>query len=175
MFTRLKQKIDDMKTISELCQGAEKHANLSGNKKPGVEHFMLSALDLPDGAARGVFKRLDIEPDGVSQAIKLQHIDALNKIGIDIKSMDLDLNASEVVQPTSKLYDTQPSGQVLLQDLHQLNKNRSAPLSGVHILEVIASMENGIATRALKKMGVDLIAFRRAIEDEKKVALPFNI
>jgi len=34
-----------MKTITKLCQGAEKHANLNGEEKPGVEHFMLSVLD----------------------------------------------------------------------------------------------------------------------------------
>ena len=166
MIKKLKQIIGDMKTMTKLCQGAEKHANINGEEKPGVEHFMLSALDLPDCTARKAFKRLNIDPDGVNQAIKMQHIDALNNIGINPKSMGFDLSTSEVVQPSLKLYDTQPSGQVLLNKLYKLNKNRNTRLLGVHVLEVIASMENGIAVRTLRKMGIDSIAFNKAIEDE---------
>jgi len=168
MFTRIKKKIDDMKTISKLCQGAEKHANLNGEEKPGVEHFMLSALDLPDGTARGVFKRLDTDPDGVNQAIKMQHFDALKSVGMDLKSTSYDMSAPEIVQRSTKLYDTQPSGQILLKELYKLNKNRNTQLLGVHVLEVVASMEKGIAARTLRKMGIDPTAFNKAIKDEKK-------
>ncbi len=162
----LKQKIHDMKTISRLCQGAEKHANINGEEKPGAEHFMLSALDLPDGTARRVFKRLNIDPNGINQAIKQQHIDALNEIGIDHRSINIDLNTPEVAKSNSKLYDAQPSAQVLMQELHKRNKNRNTPLIGANVLEIIASMENGIAARTLRAMGIDSGTLKKAIESE---------
>jgi hypothetical protein len=62
-FKNIKNKIQEMKTISRLCLGVEKYANLAGEEKPGAEHFMLSALDLPDGTARKVFERLKLDPN----------------------------------------------------------------------------------------------------------------
>ncbi|MGH6647625.1 hypothetical protein [Aquabacterium sp.] len=44
---RLKQRVRDMGTIKSLCLGAEEHAQQDGQDKPGAEHFLLSALDLP--------------------------------------------------------------------------------------------------------------------------------
>jgi hypothetical protein len=53
-----------------LCLCAEKDANKYGQEKPGAEHFILAALDLQDGSARDVFKRLEVNPDAINQAIK---------------------------------------------------------------------------------------------------------
>jgi ATP-dependent Clp protease ATP-binding subunit ClpA len=53
-----------------LCLCAEKYANKYGQEKPGAEHFILAALDLQDGSARDVFKRLEVNPDAINQAIK---------------------------------------------------------------------------------------------------------
>ena len=45
----LKRRIGEMRTIKTLCTDAERHAHADGAREPGLEHFLLAALDLPDG------------------------------------------------------------------------------------------------------------------------------
>jgi ATP-dependent Clp protease ATP-binding subunit ClpA len=160
---RIKQ---DMKNISVLCLDAERHAHSNGEEKPGAEHFLLAALELPDGSAKRVFDRLDIDPAGINQAIKNQHIDALHNTGLDDESIVENLNCTEITNQKLKLYDTTPSGQAVLQSLYQLNKKRKTPLIGAHVLEVIASMKYGIAARTLTAMGIDNATLKVAIANE---------
>jgi len=168
-INKIKKKIQDMKTISKLCIGAEKYANLNGEEKPGAEHFMISAFDLPDNTARNVFKRLNIDPSGINEAIKRQHVEALSGVGLDQNPIDLGLETPEKIQSNLKLYDTQPSGQVLMQRLYQRNKIQNKSLIGAHVLESIASMEYGIAPRTLRAMGIDSIDLKKAIAAEYEI------
>ena len=162
----IKNKIKDAKTISLLCQGAEKYANLNGENKPGAEHFLLSALDLPDGSAKNIFNRLGISADDINEAIKKQHLDALQEIGIDASVIALEMTNDEAITPKLALYDTQPSGQVVMQKLYQRNKEGGAPLISAHVVDVISSMEQGIAARAIKVLNIDFVQFKSAIAQE---------
>jgi len=162
-FTRIKK---DMKNISLLCLGAEKHAQRNGEEKPGAEHFLLSAFDLPDGTAKKVFERLNVDPSGINQAIKNQHIDALKNAGLDDQSIEDNLEFTEITDPKLKLFDTTPSGQTILKTLYQLNKKRKTAFTGAHVLEVIASMKYGIAARTLTAMGIENSALKTAITNE---------
>lgn len=162
----IKTKIEDMKTISKLCLDAEKYANQYGEKKPGAEHFMLASLDLQDGSARKVFKRLDINPDAINQAIKDQHIEALANIGIVQKGGRFNVEPLETMKSSTKLYDTKPSGQTVMQRIYQNNKARNTQLIGAHVIEVISSMEYGVAVRTLQTMGIDFIALKSAVKNE---------
>ena len=166
LIYNIKQKIHDMKTISKLCQGAETHAILHGKEKPGAEHFMLSAFDLPDNTARNIFNRLNIDPSEINEVIKMQNIDALNCIGINQSAVDSKLEPSETVRSNLKLYNAQPSGQLLMQKLYQRNKKRKTALIGAHVLEIIASMEHSIISQALGAMGIDSTDLQKAIEAE---------
>jgi len=160
---RIKQ---NAKNISILCLEAERHAHSNGEEKPGAEHFLLAALELPDGSAKRVFSRLDIDPVGINQAIKNQHIAALQSAGLDNEAIEENLKYTEITDPKLKLYDTTPSGQAVMQTLYQLNKKRKTPLIGAHVLEVIASMKFGIAARTLTAMGIDNAVLKVAIDDE---------
>ncbi len=160
---RVKQKGRDMKTISQLCLGAEAHANGNGEEQPGAEHFLLAALDLPDGTAKKVFERLGIDPEKINEAISQQHIDALSNVGIDVEALDINMGKAEAVKPNAGLYKTTPSGQALMQKLHEMNAKRANPLMGLHVIEVIATMEQGIAPRALAAMGIDREALKAAV------------
>ena len=162
----IKNKIKDAKTISQLCQGAEKHANLNGEEKPGAEHFLLAALDLPDGRAKNIFTGLGISADDINAAIKAQHIDALHEIGIDASVIALDMANDGEIVPKLALYDTQPSGQVVMQKLYQRNKSSGAPLISAHVVDVISSMEQGIAARAIKVLNIDFVKLKSAIAQE---------
>jgi hypothetical protein len=64
------------------------------------------------------------------------------------------------------LYDTKPSGQTVMQKIYQNNKARKTRLIGAHVIEVISSMEYGIAIRALQTMGIDLVALKKAVKAE---------
>ena len=162
----IKGKIEDMKTISKLCLGAEKYANEYGQQKPGAEHFMLAALDLQDGSARHVFERLAVNPDAINQAIKDQHNNALASIGIVDEKIKLDVKSAAALKPSGKLYDTTPSGKTVMQKIYQNNKSRNTRLIGAHVIEVISSMEYGIAVRALQTLGVDLVTLKNAVKAE---------
>jgi ATP-dependent Clp protease ATP-binding subunit ClpA len=162
----IKSKIQDMKTISKLCLGAEKYANEYGEEKPGAEHFMLASLDLQDGSARRVFERLEINPDAINQAIKDQHSNALASIGIVDETIKLDVKSAVTLKPNMKLYDTKPSGKTVMQKIYQNNKARNTRLIGAHVIEVILSMEYGIAVRALQTMGIDLVALKKTVKAE---------
>jgi ATP-dependent Clp protease ATP-binding subunit ClpA len=157
----IKNKIHDMKTISKLCVGAEKFANQYGEEKPAAEHFMLASLDIQDDSVRKIFEELGVNPDGMHQAIKNQHTEALASIGIVKEGIKL-----ETTKPRMKLYDTKPSGQTVMQKIYQNNKARKTRLIGAHVIEVISSMEYGIAIRALQTMGIDLVALKKAVKAE---------
>ncbi|MFK3865719.1 Clp protease N-terminal domain-containing protein [Pseudoalteromonas rhizosphaerae] len=162
----IKTKIQDMKTISNLCLGAEKYANQYNEEKPGAEHFMLASLDLKDESVRNVFARLGVNPDEINQAIIKQHTEALAGIGIEQEAIIAQTILSEKIKPSVKLYDTKPSGQFVMQKIYQNNKSRGTRLMGVHVIEAILSMEYGIAIRALQAMNIDLIALQKSVETE---------
>jgi hypothetical protein len=52
MFDRLRHRLRGVGTLKTLCEAAEQHARRAGQDQPGAEHFVLAALDLPDGSAR---------------------------------------------------------------------------------------------------------------------------
>tara|TARA_R110000850_G_scaffold29276_1_gene80894 strand:- start:2115 stop:2342 length:228 start_codon:yes stop_codon:yes gene_type:complete len=49
MFQALKTKFKNVTTLKFLCERAEIHALQDQQREPGAEHFLLAALDLPDG------------------------------------------------------------------------------------------------------------------------------
>lgn len=153
MFKRLKLRIRDIKTISKLITGADEQAHLNGEEEPGAEHFLLSALLLPDGTARRVFERIGTDPEQFQFAIKQQYSDALSAIGIDTKMMN---DEPEPVTPNRMLHNAKPSGQALMKELYALKSHdKDKPLLGAHVVEVVAQMKQGVAARSLKAMGVD--------------------
>ena len=60
MFKRVKLRLKDIRTIGQLIKGEDKIANIMGEEKPSAEHFLLSALKLPDGSAQRVFDHLQV-------------------------------------------------------------------------------------------------------------------
>jgi ATP-dependent Clp protease ATP-binding subunit ClpA len=164
MFGRIKQRMQDMGTVKALCLAAEKHAHEDGQNEPGAEHFMLAALDLPDGSARRVLGKLGVEPDRLRDAIARQHADALSSVGFD-PSLLAALNADAPVPAELKpgVYRASASGQALMQALaRREGVAADAPMTGAHVLSVIAAMKHGIAARALRMLGIDPVALAAA-------------
>ena len=89
MFETIKQRFRDMSTIKSLCLAAEQHANTDGRKEPGAEHFVLAALESPDGTARKAFEHIRVDPNSFRAAIA-QHgeaVRALRAMGADPKAL----------------------------------------------------------------------------------------
>jgi len=167
MFSKIKQRFHDMGTIKSLCLGAEKHANANGQKEPGAEHFVLAALELPDGTARKAFERIHVDPDGFRTAITQQYQDALRHVGIESPQYYASSNDTVPMPPLTGVYDAQPSGQALMQQLVAQRKvDSNVPLLGAHIVMAVTSAQYGVAVRALRAMGVDLTRLAEAATTE---------
>jgi ATP-dependent Clp protease ATP-binding subunit ClpA len=152
MLQRIRQRLADMRTIRTLCEAAEKHALAGGEREPGPEHFMLAAFDLPDGQARKVFERLGADPARVRAAIAASHGEALAGIGADAGLLEDDAP----LPPSSGPYRAKGSMQHVMQQLAAWPRASAAePLTGAHVLAVIAGAKQGTAARTLRVLGLD--------------------
>jgi ATP-dependent Clp protease ATP-binding subunit ClpA len=168
MLGSITKKFNDMRIISALCTSAEKHALAEGQKLPGAEHFMLAAFELPDGSAKRILARLGKNPGQLQQAVQQQYADALQSIGVETQA-DLQ-NSSAHLAPNIGIFKAQPSGQALMQALATTKKEEgNTPLLSCHVLLVIAQMQNGVAARALRKLGIDLAQLQQ--ETRKEIQL----
>lgn len=164
MFKQLRIKFHDMATITTLCNVAEQYALKRNEEIPGAEHFLLAALDLEEGSAKRVFKNLGVNPDEFNLAISNQYADALASLGITMIATENVVNKA-AQKPNSILYETKASAQDLMQSLAK-RKDKNIPLQGVHVLEVICTMQEGVAIRALKAINVDLSDLQQAVLTE---------
>ena len=149
MFNGIKTKLNDMSTIKLLCERAEVHALHDQQREPGGEHFLLAALDLPDGTARLALERAGVEPDALKAAIERQYDDALHAIGLTV-----DVPHETPISANPGAYQAAPSGQAIMQALAATRKDH-APLLGAHVVSIVAGMSQGVAPRALRALGVD--------------------
>lgn len=171
-FKRFMQKLNDVKTISYVCKRAEVIAKKSGEKKPGEEHFLLAAYDLPDGTVKHVFDQLNIEREQIKQAMQQQYQTALTAAGISVEeTSDQEIDDAEIKQNIP--YQTKPSAQQMMKTLAEIaKKDKERPLLGVHILKVLAEKEYGVAYRTLLELGLDENKLHELIEKELDRYLP---
>jgi len=167
MFKRIRLRIRDIKTIGKLISGADEQAHLNGEENAGAEHFLLSALALPDGSARRVFERIGADPDQFHEAIKQQYSDALKSVGIDAELIN---GKPEPVETTRVFVQSTPSGQAVMKALHELKKSdKDRPLLGAHVVAVVAGMKHGVAARALRAMGLNQDVITKAVSEELRL------
>lgn len=167
MFERIRQRVGDVKTIAQLCQGAERQAQQDGQAEPGAEHFLLAALDLPDGTARRVFERLGADAGDVRAAVHRQYADALSRIGVDAASFEAIDDASSPLPPGGGLYKAAPSGEAVMQALSRREGAQGrGPLLGAHVVAAVAALKQGVAARTLRAMGLEPEAVARAALQE---------
>lgn len=162
MFDRIKQRLRDMGTIKRLCQDAERHAHADGQAQAGAEHFILAALELPDGTARQALQRLDVAPEQFRAAIARQHQDAMQFAGV--AALPEEVQQEAALPPAGGLYRAQASAQALLQQLSARKKedDGAVPLLGAHVLLAASAAQYGTATRALCVLGVAPAALAEA-------------
>lgn len=162
MLQRIRQRLQDMRTLHRLFTRAEHLARAQGQPQPGSEHFLLAALELPDGSARRAFKRVGANPDALPAAIEQQYSDALARIGIQAPLPP----ATPLPPAQGGLYGAQASGQQLVQALAKSRKGHPGPLCGAHVVALIAQTPQGVAARALQALRLDADALAQAAEFE---------
>ena len=164
MFKRLMLRFRDMKTISKLISGADKQANISGEEKPGAEHYVLSALNLEDGSGKRVFDKIGADANKFREAVSQQYSDALSSIGISSDGADI---APEPIESDKILHNSQPSGQELMKSLYSIKqRDKDHPLVGAHVISVAAEMEHGVVARAFEVMGIDRERLAKLAKEE---------
>lgn len=171
MFRKLQQRFRDMKTIKQLCEQAEQHARDSGQKEAGAEHFVLAALDLPDGTASAAFARLGVNGRQFKEAIVQQAADALQGIGVQVDNSALPGTQSLDTPAPGTVYQAQASGQSLMRALAAQDKPADVALLGAHILLAACSAQYGVAIRAMRAMGVEPDGLAAAAEAEIQAAM----
>ncbi|WP_306027022.1 Clp protease N-terminal domain-containing protein [Stappia sp. MMSF_3263] len=164
MFGGIRKRLESMRTIRTLCQQAELHARREAKQEPGAEHFLLAALDLPDGTARVAFAQVGANAASFGDAIARQYDEALRHIGIEPPTVSRRGPRQDAGGAGGGLYHAAASGKQVMQALAASHKDH-APLLGAHVVAVVADMEHGVAARALEAMGVDRGALKRAAED----------
>ena len=166
---KLKNPIQDMRTVKALLTRAEELAAGSGESQPGAEHLLLSALELPEGSARRSFERVGADPDAFEPAIAAQHADALRALGIEPPAEDT--LAPPEAKP-SRWYRANASLQRAFQEAAELARDDGTWLTGAHVVVAVAGMEHGTAARALQSMGVDRERLAAAAAAEGRSAPP---
>ncbi len=152
MFRQLQDRFQSMRTLSRLCAQAEAHARAGGQAAPGAEHFLLAAIDLPEGSARRAFESIGADPAAVRSAIEQQYRAALQGLGWGDVALP---SAPALAPPAPGPYRAQPSGQELVQALARTRKDQGGPLLGAHVVVAVAAMSQGVAARTLRAMGID--------------------
>lgn len=166
MFDSLRRRLRDAATLKALCEAAEGHARRAGQDQPGAEHFVLAAIDLPDGTARAAFARLNADANAFAAAIERQHRDALAAVGVAPQAWP-EPPADAAGAPATGLYRAQPSGQALMQALAKRRERAGEiPLIGAHVLAAAAEPARGTTARTLQAMGLDAGALRAAAAHE---------
>lgn len=165
MFSHMKQRLNDMGTIKALCERAEYHALQDQQREPGAEHFLLSALDLPDGTARRAFARVGADASDLPQAIARQYAEALRLVGLDPR-IAAQLAQGQTPLPRNRgAYVAAPSGEHVMQAL-AADRARRGPLLGADVVAKVADLREGVAARALRALGVDPDALKAAADAE---------
>lgn len=163
MLDKIRKRIANMGTIKTLCEDAEKHALREDIGKPGAEHFLLAAIDLPDGTAKLAFANLGADASTFREAIQRQYEDALGRIGLDPQALARP-SPENATGERHGVYSAAASGQEVMQAL-AADRTRHEPLLGAHVIIAVVEIEHGVAARAFRAMGIDRAALKRAAED----------
>lgn len=140
-------KLADVRTLKQLCNLAESHARKMGQTKPGAEHFVLAALELPDQLASQALQGKGVTPASYTEAIINHYQQALLSQGINVGD-SLSTNSPLAQSDPTGLYHTQRSGQQLMQHLAKLPKDSA--LNSVHVLQAVSQLPDSVAMRALQ-------------------------
>jgi ATP-dependent Clp protease ATP-binding subunit ClpA len=167
---KLKNPIQDMRTIKGLLTGAEDIARGAGESQPGAEHLLLSALEMPEGSARRSFERIGADPHAFGPAVAAQHAEALRAMGLEPPDEEALAPGRGPGPKPSRWYRANASLQSAFQRAGELARDDGTWMNGAHVVVAVAGMEHGTAARALRAMGVDREQLAAAAATEARAA-----
>ena len=153
MLNKLSDRFESMRAIADLCMRAEAIARRWGVAEPAAEHFILAALEMPDGSAGEAFSALGHDRSSLEDAIREQHTAALTIAGIPQEHV---VEGEVMNGPTDTgLYRAGATGKQLMQILsRQAGGRNSGGFRSVQVLEAAFALRHGVVPRVLKKLGV---------------------
>lgn len=165
LFNRIRTRIQDIQTLKQLCERAENQAHACGDPLPGAEHFLLAAIDLPDGTAESLFQSFEITQQDIKNAIEKQYSDSLQGIGY-IPTVPSTPSSSEYHYPKPTLFESQPSAQQMMQNLSAFKRHSSSssPLVSIDVVQILLEQQHGVVSRTLKQLNIDPGKLRQEIE-----------
>lgn len=127
MSSNIRNRIESAGTIKTLCELAETHSSRDEKPEPGAEHFVLAAIDLPDGTAKLAFANAGSVATSFKWAIQRQYEDALLDLGLDPHTLARESVQDEAVDKCIRVYSASPSGRELMQALASNSKSHDRP------------------------------------------------
>jgi len=161
MFASLKRKLGDSRLLTLLFTTAEDIARAQGRARPGSEHLLLAALDLPDGRARAALESLGLSRAALVAALAGQREAALASAGVTLAPGAAASSGASLLPPRPSLYEAEASGQALARRLARAERGGRG-LSSADVLLAVAEEEHTPAARALRALGAEAAALRRA-------------
>lgn len=144
----------DIATMNTLFPAAERLATDDGMDRPGSEHLLLAALDLPDGVARDALAGVGVGPSRLRDAIRAQHAATPRGAGMVADDNAIDRQRPAAGPPTGA-YRSQGSLQDAFRRATELAKASRVPIGSGHVMLAALEPEYGTLARAFNDLGVD--------------------
>ncbi len=158
--------VTDMRIMNELFPAAEAAAQADGASLAGAEYLLVAALELEDGTGRRAFERVGANPDDFGTALREQHAEALE--GIGLQSIDdelLDRHLPPAAAPIDPV-KTAPSARKMFRSIVKKVRKERSQLYSAYFVLAAAEAEHGTTIRAIRHMGVDPAALADAARTE---------
>jgi ATP-dependent Clp protease ATP-binding subunit ClpA len=148
--------LDDMRTIKQLLTESERIARDLGEREPGAEHLLLSAMALPDGSGARAMATVGADADAVRSALVAEQADALVSAGMPRERAE----ALAVPEPLDdgdrpRIYAAGPTAREVFRAAGDRARASKQRLAGAHVVAAIADVEHGTVARVLDRLGVD--------------------
>lgn len=148
--------LEDMRTIKQLLTESERIARELGEREPGAEHLLLSAMALPDGSGARAMAAVGVEAEAIRGALVAEQADALVAVGVPREQAE----ALAVPDPLGDgdrplIYGAGPTAREVFRAAGDRARGAKQRLAGAHVVAAIAEVEHGTVARVLDRLGVD--------------------
>lgn len=166
LVQKIKRRLGDMRTLKDTGLRAELIASEMGEALVGAEHWLLAALELPDGTANLSFSNAGADASLLRAAIAQQYQDALNDIGIDTAQLALSSAGDNTPEKPIVTFSAQESCKALFAIMADQDRfaTESPRFMGATVVHAAAGLERGTVPRSLRAMGIDRQALQKAAE-----------
>jgi len=157
ILTRVTNRLRDMNCLKNTGLKAEEIAHEMGEDLVGAEHWLLAALDLPDGTAGLAFERIGADASGLRAAIEQQYDDALRELGIQTEALNIPEHLGAANRKKKPIiFQAQASTNALFARFaEEIKNNKKSPFMGATVVQAAGRLTKGTLPRALHTMGID--------------------